>query len=141
MVPVPFDGAVKAITALLGGNIDCAFTLAEARPFVDSGQLRMLASLSKMRWPSFPNVPTMIESGYNAAAEGGMSIIAPPNLPAEMTTKLQDAFRDAIKDKDFLEAMKKFELIPAYLSSSELGKFFKTKYEENAQIVKGLSSN
>jgi tripartite-type tricarboxylate transporter receptor subunit TctC len=141
MVPVPFDGAVKAITALLGGNIDCAFTLAEAKPFVDSGQLRMLASLSKMRWPSFPNVPTMVESGYNAAAEGGMSIIGPPNLPAEITTKLQDAFRDAMKDKDFLEAMKKFELIPAYLSSPELAKFFKTKYDDNAQIVKGLSSN
>jgi tripartite-type tricarboxylate transporter receptor subunit TctC len=141
MVAVPFDGAVKAITALLGGNVDCCFTLAEAKPFVDSGQLRMLASLSRMRWPSFPNVPTMIEAGYNAAAEGGMSIIAPPNLPAEITTKLQDAFRDGMKDRDFIEAMKKFELIPSYLSSQELGKFFKTKYDENAQMVKALSSN
>jgi tripartite-type tricarboxylate transporter receptor subunit TctC len=43
-----------------------------------------------------------------------------------------------MKDQDFLETMRKMELIPDYMSGSDFGKFLKNKYEEIGQTVKAL---
>ncbi len=138
MVAVPFTSTGQAITALLGKDIDCLFGTPEYKPFVDAKQLRMIAAVNNKRWESYPDVPTLIEQGYPVAAEGALGMIGPPNLPAPVTAKLHDAFREAMKDKDFIETMRKMELIPDHMSGPDFGKFLKTRYEEIGQTVKAL---
>jgi tripartite-type tricarboxylate transporter receptor subunit TctC len=138
MVAVPFTSTGQSITALLGKDIDCLFGTPEFKPFVEAKQVRMLAAVNNKRWASFPDIPTLIEQGYPVAAEGALGMIGPPNLPAPITTRLQDAFHEAMKDQDFLETMRKMELIPDYMSGSDFGKFLKNKYEEIGQTVKAL---
>ena len=138
MVAVPFTSVAQSVTALLGKDVDCVFGSPEFKPFVEAGQVRMLAAVNSKRWTSFPNIPTLIELGYPVAAEAALGMIGPPNLPASITTKLQDAFHEAMKDKDFLETMKNMELTPDYMSGADFGKFLKNKYEENGQAIKIL---
>ncbi len=138
MVAVPFTSVGQSITALLGKDVDCVFGSPEFKPFVEAKQVRMLAAVNSKRWTSFPDVPTLMELGYPVAAEGGLGMIGPPNLPAPITIKLQDTFHEAMKDRDFLETMKNMELIPDYLSGADFGKFLKNKYEEIGQTIKLL---
>jgi len=138
MVAVPFTSTAQAVTALMGKDLDCLFGTAEFKPFVEAGQLRMIGAANVKRWTSFPDVPTFMEQGYQLAAEGAAGMIGPPNLPGPITLKLQDAFREAMKDTGFLETMKKMEMIPDYMSGVDFGNFLKTRHEQMGQVMKQL---
>ena len=65
---VAFDGGGEAIAALLGGSTDVFFAdMGEMTAHIDTGQMRILASLSPERLPApFEDIPTAIELGYDA---------------------------------------------------------------------------
>jgi len=138
MVPVPFQGHTPVVTALLGGHLDVGFHTGECKPFVEAGELRMLAALSNKRWRSFPDIPTIQELGYPVAAEAGLSILAPAGLPAPIRTKLQESFREAMKDKGFNDTMEKMELVVDYMPGAELEAHLRKSFEEIGRAVKEL---
>lgn len=138
MVHIPFDGETPAVTALLGGHVDAGFFSEGMKPFIDSGELRMLASMGVKRWDSYPAIATVQEMGYPVAAEGAQIIQAPPGLPASIRTKLQEGFREAMKDKTFIDSMKKYEMAIDYMSGPELDSFLSKKYEEIGQTLKKM---
>ena len=62
--PVPFKGASDARTAALGGHVDAiVMKVGEAKPFVQSKQIRILAIAASERLKEFPDVPTFKEKG------------------------------------------------------------------------------
>jgi tripartite-type tricarboxylate transporter receptor subunit TctC len=62
---IPYRGAGPAVTDLLAGNVHAAFFVpGNVQQFVKEGRLKLLASSGTKRFPSTPNVPTLIESGY-----------------------------------------------------------------------------
>jgi tripartite-type tricarboxylate transporter receptor subunit TctC len=139
MVSVPFHGGLPAMTALLGGHIDAAFIPPEFKPHVQSGELRMLAALTPKRLKSFPDVPTVKELGYPVVLENGMGILAPAGLPEVIRAKLQESFKEATKDKDFMETMEKLELIVEYMPGIELEGLLKKKYDEAGKTMRDLA--
>jgi tripartite-type tricarboxylate transporter receptor subunit TctC len=65
MVHVPYKGIGPMMQDLLGGQVDLAFdTLSSSSPQIRGGKLVALGVTSAQRSPAFPDVPTMIESGY-----------------------------------------------------------------------------
>ena len=61
---VPFSGAAPAIQALLAGTTQMAVSaLPPALPFIQSGELKVLAVTGEHRWIDLPDVPTMVELG------------------------------------------------------------------------------
>jgi tripartite-type tricarboxylate transporter receptor subunit TctC len=65
LADVVFKGGGDAITALLGGSVELSSgSLAPALPHIQAGTFRCLAVCAASRWPELPNVPTMVESGY-----------------------------------------------------------------------------
>ena len=65
MVHVPYKGIGPMMQDLLGGQVDLAFdTLSSSSPQIKAGKLIALGITSAQRSPVFPEVPTMIESGY-----------------------------------------------------------------------------
>lgn len=62
---VPYRGAGPAVTDLLAGNVQAAFMVpGNVQQFAKEGRLKLLASSGTKRFPSTPNVPTLIESGF-----------------------------------------------------------------------------
>jgi tripartite-type tricarboxylate transporter receptor subunit TctC len=62
---IPYRGAGPAVTDLLAGNVEAAFFVpGNVQQFVKEGRLRLLASSGTKRFPSTPDVPTLIEAGY-----------------------------------------------------------------------------
>ncbi|MDB5804840.1 MAG: hypothetical protein JWN73_2162 [Betaproteobacteria bacterium] len=99
MLHVPYKGSAAAITDLIGGQADLMFdNLSSVGSFVKSGKLRGLGVSGSTRSPSFPDVPTIAESGvpgYETLAWGG--VIAPAGLPPEIAARLNAEVNKALK--------------------------------------------
>ena len=81
---IPYKGAGPAMADLLGGQLDLVFDPGIGLEHAKAGRTRMLAVTSEQRHPDFPDVPTMIESGYKGI-DGGpyFGLFAPLNTPRE----------------------------------------------------------
>ena len=65
IVHIPYRGAGPAVTDLIAGNVQAAFLVpGNVQQFAKEGRLKLIASSGAKRFPSTPNVPTMIESGF-----------------------------------------------------------------------------
>jgi tripartite-type tricarboxylate transporter receptor subunit TctC len=97
MTHIPYRGAGPAALAALEGTVQVAsVALPAAEPLVQSGQLTGLAVTGAKRWPSLPNVPTMIESGYPGfVSETFSALFAPAGTPAEIVALLAEKCREA----------------------------------------------
>lgn len=62
---VPYKGAGPAVADLIAGNVQAAFLVpGNVQQFAKEGRLKLVASTGQKRFPSTPNIPTMIEAGY-----------------------------------------------------------------------------
>lgn len=107
-------------------------------PYVESGQLRLLAAYHNGRFKTFPDVPSVKEMGYPVSAESGQTICGPAGLPASIRTKLQESFREAMKDKDFIAIMEKTLQIVEYVPGAEIEVWIRNKYQEVGRTVKEI---
>ena len=65
IIHIPYRGAGPAVTDLVAGNVQAAFLVpGNVQQFAKEGRLKLIASSGARRFPSTPNVPTMIESGF-----------------------------------------------------------------------------
>jgi tripartite-type tricarboxylate transporter receptor subunit TctC len=80
---VPYKGANPAVTDVIGGQIQLAFSpFPVALPQIKAGRLRVLGVTSAQRTPVMPEVPTVAESGlpgYSAAS--WFAVLAPAKTP------------------------------------------------------------
>ncbi len=87
---VPYKGAGQAISDLLSGQMQFAFTTIQiALPHLDAGRLRVLGIGSIKRFPRLPELPTIAESGVKGyEAEQWYGVIAPRATPPAIINKL-----------------------------------------------------
>jgi tripartite-type tricarboxylate transporter receptor subunit TctC len=120
---VPYPGAMPAFTALLGGHVLVNVGAGESVPYIKDGTVRILGNLSEKRVKNWPNVPTLIEQGYDFFNESVFMFAAPKGTPQPIIDKLQDAFHKAMEDPDFPAMMNKVEFEPSYRGSTALKKY------------------
>jgi tripartite-type tricarboxylate transporter receptor subunit TctC len=132
---IPFGSGNEAVTALLGGHVDFCPQTTEWKPHVDSGRLRLLAILMDKRMESYPNVPTLVELGYNIVAPSIIGIIGPKGLPKDQVKILHDAFFKGLQDPGFKNSLKQFDLPVVYRNPEDCGKFLKELYESTGKLI------
>jgi tripartite-type tricarboxylate transporter receptor subunit TctC len=95
---VVYKGGGDAIKALLDGTVQISSgTLAPAFPHMKSGTLKALAQTGQSRWVGLPDVPTMIEQGYNDFVfETYCALVAPAKVPPEIVAKLEKTILDIL---------------------------------------------
>jgi tripartite-type tricarboxylate transporter receptor subunit TctC len=88
---VVFKGGGDAVQAILAGTVQmCSTALPPAAPHIKAGTLRALAVTGDARWPDLPNVPTMIEAGYDNFVFGtDTCLLAPAKTPPEAVKWLE----------------------------------------------------
>lgn len=106
---IPYKGSSQVISDLLGGHVSAYFdTLPSALPHIQSGQLRGLGVTSTERAGAAPHIPTMQEAGvphYQATTWFG--VLAPPRLPPELATRIQEALQGSMGTPDARQALVK----------------------------------
>jgi tripartite-type tricarboxylate transporter receptor subunit TctC len=89
MEHVPFRGTNESLPAMLRGDIHAMFdTLPLMKGPVEQGQIRALAVTTPVRVPQLPNVPTLVEQGYDIDVATWYGVIAPAAVPAPILTRL-----------------------------------------------------
>jgi len=138
MLHVPYKAATSALNDLLGGGIQLMMVNAPvAGPHAQAGRVRALGISSPRRSPTYPDVPTIAESGvpgFEVTAWGG--IIAPANMPKDVVAKLNAEIRTALASPAVRE---RFRALGAETDPSTPEEFLELSRRETikwAKIVK-----
>lgn len=138
-VHVPFKGGNEPVVALLGGHIDAAIQgPSDVVPHLTAGKLKMLLAVNDNRWDILPNVPHMMEKGYDFSTFSLLSIWGPKGLPESIRARLENAMQKALKDPSLVEASQKFQTKLRFMGGREYTKLLGEKFEGYRKIVKDL---
>jgi tripartite-type tricarboxylate transporter receptor subunit TctC len=102
---VPTRGGAEAVTQVMGGHVDLAYSSGAYLPQAKAGQVKVLAVLSDKRLTGLPDAPTLLELGYDIASVNLILFMAPKGLPADVRDGLLSAFANAAKDAKVVELM------------------------------------
>jgi tripartite-type tricarboxylate transporter receptor subunit TctC len=90
---VPYKGNAPAVNDLMAGHIPTMCNnLGGTLPYMNSGQIRILAQTGKTRSPSVPDVPTFAELGIPGLDTGlWMGLMVPKATPKDVVATLNAA--------------------------------------------------
>ncbi len=134
---VAFEGGGEAVTQLLGGHIQ-AFSgdISEAKGFVDSGDLKILAVLAPERLPGeFDKYPTAKEQGVDAVGANWRGFYVPGGMSDEAYDFWAEALADVYASDEWKGVMASNGLMPLDLS----GEAFQEFVADQVQKTKALS--
>lgn len=103
---VPSEGSAPAMQDLVAGGIDIVTaSLAETKAMVDAGRAVNLALMGEERVASYPDVPTLKESGMDFTLATWRSLGGPLGMPEDDAKVIADALAEIVVDPEFVEFM------------------------------------
>ena len=130
---VPFPSGAEAVTAVLGGHVDVVVqTPTEMLQLIDGGKMRLLASASPVRWDEKPDVPTLIDLGYDISIDSWIGLAAPKDIEPERLAILEEAFSKAIRSPEVARSFAVLGMSPSAMSGAEYRGFLDEGYAEMA---------
>jgi tripartite-type tricarboxylate transporter receptor subunit TctC len=137
MVHVPYKGTAGALNDIIAGHVQSSVvSLQSATPFAQNGKVRMLAVMSRERAPTFPQVPTLAESGYgNMLVETWYGVMAPAGTPPAVVAKMNAEINSLLTLPDIKEAMAKQGVDPAGGQPAKLGTLVQNELKLWSRVV------
>ncbi len=135
---VPFEGSA-AMTALLGGHIQISrIGSLVAFPHYRAGKIRPLAVAGSERLPDLPDVPNLVEIGYDMGELGGSwnGCFAPKGTPRPIIDKLAEGFKKMAQDKRAITLIKPQGVEFSYLGPDEFAKVWREEYIGYKELAK-----
>jgi tripartite-type tricarboxylate transporter receptor subunit TctC len=104
---IPFGNTPSVITALRSGDIDVAVEiLGPVRGQITAGAVRALAVMGDKRSASFPQVPTLAESGVSGLNIASWNALAAPaRTPPAVIEQLHRALQRALAQPDIVKRL------------------------------------
>lgn len=135
---VPFRGEGDGMPSLMGGHIEALAAGSGAIQLVTDGKLRALNVWVRQRSSKLPEVPTLIELGYqNMVVTSPYGIVGPLGMDPELIQRLHDGFRTAANDPAHLATLARLDMPLEYLNSADYAAFIaRTADEEEARVTR-----
>jgi tripartite-type tricarboxylate transporter receptor subunit TctC len=136
---LPTAGGGPALNAILGNNAQVLVSsIVAANAQMKAGKLRPLACFGAKRAPSYPDVPTMKELGYNVEFYLWVGMFTPKGTPGNVVTTLRDASRKAVADAKFKQSIANLGLDMAYLDQAEFKAFWDADAKRVVDAVRSI---
>jgi tripartite-type tricarboxylate transporter receptor subunit TctC len=138
VVHVPFQGAVAAVQAVLSGEPPLFHEVLPAvAPYVTQGTMRALAIASKRRSNSFPDVPTLEETGTPGHEVGFWSgILLPAGTPKPIAETLQRAIAKTMLLTEVKDRLVTMGFDPVGSTSEEFATHISAESEKWRRVVR-----
>lgn len=143
VVHVPFRGEADSTPNILGGHIEAAATGSGPLQLISEGRFRALNVWPRQRSSKLPDVPTLIELGYDGmAVTSPYGLVGPRGMNPDIVRRLHDGFRQALHHPDHLALLERLDMPLEYLNSEDYAAFMaRTIDEEEARVTRlGLRS-
>lgn len=143
VVHVPYKGAAPALADLVGGRVQFAFLSFDGptKGLVKEGKLKVLAVAAANRWPTEPQIPSMIESGladFEALSFFGLS--APAKTPEPILDRLNRAMLEIARSDETKKRLNDMGLVPLPMSREEMNAFIVREIESWRPVVKATGA-
>jgi tripartite-type tricarboxylate transporter receptor subunit TctC len=100
---VPTGGGGGMAPLVLGREVDFAYSGGTHAQYTPTGEMVVAAFMSAERSPFYPDVPTLIELGYDYSIEDYRTIIVPTGVPEEVKDRLIAAAEHASQAQAFVD--------------------------------------
>ncbi len=134
---IPFKGTGAAMTALLGNQVQAEWgytTVAAAQ----GDQVRMLAVAMEERHPSFPDVPTFKELGFDLVGGAYRGLAVPDSTPEEVRKQVSDVLDKINKNREFRQKMEDAGFALIDVPYDQVPAFMEERTAEYAEAAKDL---
>jgi tripartite-type tricarboxylate transporter receptor subunit TctC len=137
-IHVPYKGSGPMLTDLIGGQIQYSFdTMTAATPHVKSGKAIPIAQTRLKRAKSYPNVPTMHESGFPGfEATTWYGLVGPGKLPTPLAQRMNEDMNKVFAMADVQEKFEQFGAEDGGGSREKFAQFMQSELKTWAKVVK-----
>jgi tripartite-type tricarboxylate transporter receptor subunit TctC len=135
---VPYKGSADLAQAIVGGHLMAAADSTGFAPLVESGKLRVLNTWGEQRLAKFPDAPTLKELGLDLVQNSPFGIGAPRGTPPDVVKKLHDAFKKAMEEPSYVQALGRYDMLPIYMDSAQYLKFAQDTFTREKALVEKL---
>jgi tripartite-type tricarboxylate transporter receptor subunit TctC len=138
MVHVPYKGTAPALTDLMSNSIQ---VLVDAPSGVGAniraGKIKALAVFSDKRLASYPDVPTIVESGGpKIESSSWVMFFAPAGTPKAIVDKLSLAVRESLKSEELIKRLSDQGIITVGSTPAEADAFLKAEIAKWGNLIK-----
>ena len=135
---VPYKGAAPAMQDLMGGQINIVFTsLPSVAGLLRAGQLKALAVTSRERSATFPQIPTLAESGlkqFDVAPWFGL--FAQGATPDGVINKINRDVNELLANREVMEKFASQGAVPLARSPAQFAEMLRSDLRTWAEVVK-----
>ena len=135
---VPYKGTAPALTDLMSNSIQ---VLVDAPSGVGAniraGKIKALAVFADKRLASYPDVPTIVESGGpKIESSSWVMFFAPAGTPKAIVDKLSLAVRESLKSEELIKRLSDQGIITVGSTPAEADAFLKAEIAKWGNLIK-----
>ncbi len=110
-IHVPYNSVTESVSALLGGHVElCPTTIGLELEHSRAGRIRPLLCLNYKRMSILPDVPTVLEKGYDFHCISSACWAVPVNTPKDIQQILEKALLQSFKDPAVIDVINKWNM-------------------------------
>jgi len=138
MMHVPYRGVAPAISDVIAGHVDSAFSSAPSvLGLIKGGQVRALAVSSARRVDVAPDIPTIAESGYSGFdVNPWWGILAPAQMDPAITKKINADVNELLNTDSMKSFLATQGAEPLATSSEQFSEMLKRDVANWAKVIK-----
>ena len=135
---VSFPSGGERIANLLGGHVQSmVIEPQEAGEHIKAGNMRVIAALTEKRLPSFPNVPTLSEQGFDVPViPQARGILAPPGVPKDVVQYWEGVFERFAKSPSWKHYIEENQFEDGFVKGPALNTFLDQLAQRMREILK-----
>lgn len=145
MLHVPYRGVAPAITDVIGGQVDTAFSsVPSVLQMVRNGSVRALAVSSAQRISIAPEIPAIAELGFAGFdVNPWWGILAPAGTDMAIVRKINSEIGEILRTKEMIDFLATQGAEPLITSPEEFLRILQADVEKWAKVVKdaGITLN
>jgi len=136
-VIVTHEGGGDLLINVLNGTLDVGVgEIQELRGQIDAGEIKLLASYTKDRLDTFPDLKTAQEQGIDLVVDKFRGLAGPKGLPEDIVAAWETAIPVLLDDPEFKKFYEESSLVPAFMPHEQYVEFIDQFAEEQKAFMK-----
>ena len=136
ILQIPYSGSAPALQDVVAGRVDLLVADAPAIAPHTAETVRVIANAGQTRAHMFPDVPTMVEQGFDLVFESWQGVLAPRETPPETIAYLQAALQKAVASAEFRSDLERLGAEPIDEPPAAFEPFLRNELEKYRRLVR-----